>query len=316
MEHFGTQRSKRWFTRGPVLEPAPAPRHGVQLPSLRRGVLLPQSRTRVSTDLRPTPGTTDVGADAYALMERLFPLCRSLTGAGVRATFDLIAEEIPITRPRSPAARGCSTGSCRRSGTSATPTSPRPTAPASSTSADSSLHVVSYSEPVRTTLPLDALRERLHTLPDHPDLIPYRTSYYDRTWGFCLSHRQLLELEPGDYEVVIDSTLEPATSPTRSSDSRARRRGGPCLDLRLPPLARQRQPVRDRRRRRCSPRSSLERRLRHTYRFLFAPGTIGPLAWLHQQPRQSDGSSTASTLSCIGDAGTSPTSAAAAATPT
>src|SRR4029079_10117986 len=75
--------------------------------------------------------------------------------------------------------------------------------------ADSTLHVVSYSEPVRTTLPLDSLRERLHTLPDHPDLIPYRTSYYDRTWGFCLPHNKLAELEPGDYEVVIDSTLEP-----------------------------------------------------------------------------------------------------------
>ena len=56
---------------------------------------------------------------------------------------------------------------------------------------------------------LEALRERLHTLPDQPDLIPYRTSYYNRTWGFCLSHRQLLELEPGEYDVVIDSTLEP-----------------------------------------------------------------------------------------------------------
>ena len=65
------------------------------------------------------------------------------------------------------------------------------------------------AEPVRTTLTLDELRERLHTLPEQPDVVPYRTSYYERTWGFCLSHRQLLELQPGDYEVVIDSTLEP-----------------------------------------------------------------------------------------------------------
>ena len=73
----------------------------------------------------------------------------------------------------------------------------------------SNLHVVSYSEPVRARMSLDELRERLHTLPDQPDLVPYRTSYYHRTWGFCLSHRQLLELAPGEYDVVIDSTLEP-----------------------------------------------------------------------------------------------------------
>ena len=60
----------------------------------------------MSTDLRPAPGTTDVGADAYALMERLYPLCRSLTGAGVRSTFDLIAEEIPITTTDVPSGSG------------------------------------------------------------------------------------------------------------------------------------------------------------------------------------------------------------------
>src|SRR5207237_10517679 len=74
---------------------------------------------------------------------------------------------------------------------------------------DHTLHDVGYSEPVRTTLPLERLKERLFTLPDQPDLIPYRTSYYSRTWGFCLSHNRLLGLEEGDYEVVIDSTLQP-----------------------------------------------------------------------------------------------------------
>ena len=73
----------------------------------------------------------------------------------------------------------------------------------------SSLHVVAQRARAGQVPRLGELREHLHTLPDQPDLIPYRTSYYERTWGFCLSHRQLLDLEPGDYDVVIDSTLEP-----------------------------------------------------------------------------------------------------------
>ena len=139
----------------------------------------------------------------------MFPLCRSLTGDGVRATLDLIEREVPITRTEVPSGtrvfdwivpdewniRGAQV-----------------VGPDGDLVLDfnrSPLHVVSYSEPVRATLSLERLRERLHSLPDQPDVIPYRTSYYERTWGFCIPHRQLLGLRPGDYEVVIDSTLEP-----------------------------------------------------------------------------------------------------------
>ena len=205
--------------------------------------------------------------------------------------------------PRSRAAPGCSTGSFPTSGTCARRTSPPRTAPASSTSQDSTLHVVSYSEPVHATLPLDALRERLHTLPEQPEVVPYRTSYYERTWGFCLSHRQLLELQPGEYEVVIDSTLEPGhltyaellvegegegevlfstyvCHPSLANDNLSGIAVATLLARRL-----------------------MGRRLRHTYRFLFAPGTIGPLAWLHQNREGLDRVEHGLTLSCIGDAG-------------
>jgi aminopeptidase-like protein len=244
-----------------------------------------------------------IGRDAYQLMRRLFPLCRSLTGDGVRATFDLLEEEIPITRTEIP------------SGTKLFDW----IAPAEWNIRDayianadgvrvvdfqrSSLHVVSYSEPVRTTLPLDALRERLHTLPDQPDLVPYRTSYYARTWGFCLSHRQLLELPPGDYEVVIDSTLEPGNVTFAEATIEGEGEGDVLVSTYV-----------------CHPslandnlsgiavaamlaRELLQRRLRHTYRFLFAPGTIGPLAWLHQNRDGLDRIEHGLTLSCIGDGG-------------
>ena len=169
---------------------------------------------------------------------------------------------------------------------------------------DSTLHVVSYSEPVRATLPLEQLRERLHTLPDQPDLIPYRTSYYARTWGFCLSHRQLLELPAGRLrgrdrldaragppdlrgardrgraasEEVLVSTY--VCHPSLANDNLSGIAVATMLAKQLP-----------------------ERRLRHTYRFLFAPGTIGPLAWLHQNRDRLDRIVHGLTLSCIGDAG-------------
>jgi aminopeptidase-like protein/NADP-dependent 3-hydroxy acid dehydrogenase YdfG len=258
----------------------------------------------VTTSLtrRPEPADT-VGGEAYELMTRLFPLCRSLTGDGVRRTFDLIEEEIEISRTEIPSgtqlfdwvvpdewnirdayiadADGNRVVDFRRS----------------------TLHVVSYSEPVRTTLSLDALRERLHTLPDDPDAVPYRTSYHDRTWGFCLSHRQLLELAPGDYEVVIDSTLAPGhlsyaeatiegegeeevlfstyvCHPSLANDNLSGIAVATMLAKRLQ-----------------------ERRLRHTYRFLFAPGTLGPLAWLHENRDRLDRVRNGLALSCIGDAG-------------
>ena len=256
--------------------------------------------TVVTGGARPTGAT---GRDAYELMQRLFPLCRSLTGDGVRATFDLLEAEIPITRTEIP------------SGTKIFDW----IAPAEWNIRDayiadaegmrvvdfqrSSLHVVSYSEPVRTTLPLDALRERLHTLPDQPDVVPYRTSYYERTWGFCLSHRQLLELAPGDYEVVIDSTLEPGHVTYAEATIEGEGEDEVLVSTYV-----------------CHPslandnlsgiavatmlaRELLERPLRHTYRFLFAPGTIGPLAWLHQNQDGLDRIEHGLTLSCIGDGG-------------
>jgi len=236
-------------------------------------------------------------------MERLFPLCRSLTGEGVRSTFDVLEEHIPIARVDLP------------SGTRVfdwivpdewNVRAAYIVAPDGRRVVDierSSLHVVSYSEPVRATMPLEQLRERLHTLPDKPDVVPYRTSYYDRTWGFCLSHDELCKLEPGDYEVVIDSTLEPG----RLTYAELTVEGESDEEVLFSTYV-------------CHPslandnlsgiavatmlaRELLERPLRHSYRFAFAPGTIGPLAWLHENRDGLDRVRHGLTLSCIGDEG-------------
>jgi aminopeptidase-like protein len=249
------------------------------------------------------PKTSSVGTDAYELTERLFPLCRSLTGDGVRATFDVLEEHIPITRIEIPSGTQVFDWVVPDEWNIRDAYIVGPDGTRVVDYQQSNLHVVSYSEPVRTTLPLEELRERLYTLPDQPDVVPYRTSYYERTWGFCLSHRQLLQLPPGDYEVVIDSTLEPGDltyaelviegtgarevlistyvcHPSLANDNLSGIAVATMLAKRL-----------------------LERDLRHTYRFVFGPGTIGPLAWLYQNQDRLDRVEHGLTLSCIGDAG-------------
>jgi aminopeptidase-like protein len=244
-----------------------------------------------------------IGAEAYELMRRLWPLCRSLTGTGVRATFDVLREHIPLQLTEIASGTKLFDWTVPdewniRDAYIATPDGTRVV-----DFRRCNLHVVSYSEPVRTRMSLQDLRDRLHTLPDQPDVVPYRTSYYDRTWGFCLSDRQLLELAPGDYDVVIDSTLGPGhltygelrlpgssddevlistylCHPSLANDNLS---GIAVATMLAQQLA--------------------QRRLRHSYRILFAPGTIGPLAWLDQNRDSLDRVKHGLAVSCIGDAG-------------
>ena len=165
------------------------------------------------------------------------------------------------------------------------------------------LHVVNYSVPVDGTFTLDELRPHLHSLPEQPDLIPYRTSYYAPTWGFCLRHTDLLALADGDYRVRIDSSLEdgnltyaeyvvPGESedevlvsahichPSLANDNLSGVAVASLLASRLAGL-----------------------RLRHTYRFVFAPGTIGALTWLARNPDAPQRIKHGLVLTCVGDPG-------------
>jgi aminopeptidase-like protein len=142
-----------------------------------------------------------------ALARRLYPICRSITGDGVRATFDVLRSRLPLHVHEVP------------SGTTVFDwTVPKEWNIRDAYVADASgrrvidfrqhnLHVMQYSVPVRARMSLDELQVRLHSLPDRPDAIPYRTTYHSETWGFCLADRQRRSLAPGEYEVVIDSTL-------------------------------------------------------------------------------------------------------------
>lgn len=247
----------------------------------------------------------NLGQEAYELMERMFPLCRSLTGRGVQATFDALDEIFPITRTQIPTGTHVFDWLVPDQWTLRDAHITDPSGERILDLRESSLHVVSYSEPVHATLSLESLRDRLFTLPEQPDVIPYRTSYYKRTWGFCLTHRQLLGLKPGDYEVVIDSTLEagnltyaemrvPGTDPDAGEILFSTYVCHPSLaNDNLSGIAVSA----------LLARELSKRTLRHTYRFLFAPGTIGPLCWLHVNRDGLARIRHGVALSCLGDAG-------------
>ncbi len=227
-----------------------------------------------------TVAAGDVGRDMHRLIEALYPICRSITGDGVRESLRILAREIPLSIHEVP---------------SGTPVFDW-TVPPEWNIRDayvkngrgervidfraSNLHVINYSRPVRATMTLDELRPHLFADPAHPDWVPYRTTYYQDNWGFCLSARALAALPDDRYEVCIDSTLADGALTY-----------GECL---VPGAGRDEILVSCHI---CHPslcndnlsgiavasqllRRLLARRSRYTYRFLFIPGTIGSITWL------------------------------------
>ena len=158
----------------------------------------------------PTSNLGEIGNYCHGLAQQLYPICRSLTGPGVRQTLDILQREIPgLVQHAVP------------SGTAAFDwTVPDEWTVRDAYVADESgrrvidfqahnLHLVGYSEPVDAWMDLADLEHHLYSLPDQPDAIPYITSYYARRWGFCLSHRSRQALSPGRYRVVVDTDLKP-----------------------------------------------------------------------------------------------------------
>jgi aminopeptidase-like protein len=220
-----------------------------------------------------------------ARMEQLYPICRSITGDGVRRTLDLIGEALSpglaLTHVEVPS------GTAAHDWTVNEEWNVRGAWIADMTGRRlvdfqrHNLHLVSYSTPVRARMWMDELRPHLHTLPEHPDWIPYRTTYYHRTWGFCLTQRQLDAMGQGPFDVEVDATLEPGRltygelvipgetdeeilftahvcHPSLANDNLS----GIVVAVEL-----------------ANALAALPRR-RFSYRFVFAPGTIGSITWL------------------------------------
>ena len=153
-------------------------------------------------------GSLDAGREMYRLIQRLFPICRSITGNGVRETLRILGQYLPLTVHEVPSGTAVFDWTVPREWNIREAWIKNARGEKIVDFAHSNLHVLNYSVPVHKTVSLGELKGHLFSLPGQPGLIPYRTSYYQENWGFCLPHRQLLTLEEGEYEVMIDATLE------------------------------------------------------------------------------------------------------------
>jgi len=251
--------------------------------------------------------TAQAGEAMHAFATRLYPIPRSLTGDGVRATLREIQNEL-----------GAAAKLAMHEVPTGTPvldwTVPREwnlreasiRGPHGEVVADSranNLHVVGYSTALRARVDRETLRAHLHSLPERPDWIPYRTSYYKETWGFCLPHRVAQGLPEGEYEVSIDATLADGHLSFGEVFLAGDSEDEVLVSCHVchPQLANDNLSG-------IAVATHLIRHLsgtqrRHSYRFLFVPGTIGPLVWLALNRDRTERIRHGLVLANLGDAG-------------
>src|SRR5258708_4618937 len=220
------------------------------------------------------------GQELHALVTALYPICRSITGDGVRQSLNLLRKRVDLKLHEVPTGTKVFDWEIPKEWNIRDAWIKNPQGEKVVDFQKNSLHVVNYSIGVKQKMRLGDLRKHLFTLPEKPDWIPYRTSYYNETWGFCLSQRQLEALPDGEYEVMIDSTLEPghltygevriqgetddevlischSCHPARCNDNLSGMVVAAALAQSLASAA-----------------------LHYSYRFVWAPGTIGSIARL------------------------------------
>jgi aminopeptidase-like protein len=245
----------------------------------------------------------DVGREMHQLVAELYPICRSITGNGVRETLRRISQHIPLTISEVASGTSVFDWTVPREWNIRDAYVKNSRGERIIDFQNSNLHVMSYSVPVRKTVSLQELKAHLHTLPDQPDLIPYRTSYYSENWGFCLSHRQSLELKDEAYEVCVDASLEdghltygecylPGETADEVLISSHVCHPSLCNDN-LSGIA-------------VAVWAAKRLRMishRYSYRFLFAPATLGPVTWLAANEHATKRIKHGLILACIGDRG-------------
>lgn len=244
-----------------------------------------------------------MGAEIHAFITGLFPICRSITGDGFRQTLAMLQRQIPLTIHEVPSGTQVFDWVTPKEWNIRDAYVKNPQGEKVIDFQQSNLHVLNYSIPVNKTLPLAELQAHLFTLPDQPDLIPYKTAYYRESWGFCLSHNTFIALEDGNYEVYIDATLAAGSltygelylpgevpdevlischccHPSLANDNLS---GIGVATLLAKTL------------------QAIPHRL--SYRFVFIPGTIGAITWLALNESHVDKIKHGLVVTGVGDAG-------------
>jgi len=256
-------------------------------------------------DLKTTLDPHGIGQEMYRLISELYPICRSITGNGFRETLSIIKTHIPLKVHEVPTGTQVFDWTVPKEWNIRDAYIKNGQGERVVDFRASNLHVVSYSTPVHATLSRAELKGHLFTLPDHPDWTPYRTSYYQENWGFCLSHKLFLELQEDMYEVYIDSSLEEGhltygeyylrgestdevlischtCHPSLCNDNLSGVALATFLAQHLGAVSR-----------------------RYSYRFLFIPGTIGSITWLSLNEAQASKIKHGLVVVCVGDSGKS-----------
>lgn len=151
----------------------------------------------------------DIGQQIYQLCVDLFPICRSITGYGVRQTLSIIKQQIPeLGIFEVPSGTKCFDWAIPKEWNIKDAYVINPTGEKIIDFKKSNLHVVGYSIPIDKEITLEELQEHLYSIPEQPTAIPYITSYYTERWGFCITDEQRKTLTSGRYRVFIDSELK------------------------------------------------------------------------------------------------------------